>query len=395
MAVSEDFTKVSEHEGDGMYIPARLREFPSGWVIEWWILDLTSMQMVRHRKKVQRSRTKFPTDKQARTWIEKLCRDINKKLELGFDPSDNTQYNRRYTLLINALNQFIAFKEKELRHDGIRTYKSQVSMLTKWIKSKGFDDICCGSFSVDLADMYLNDVLQKKQMGATTWNNYLLFMRTIWNWMKAKGYVNDNPFERIRKLKHEIKRRETIPPDWDKRVLQYCRSYDPGLELVCSLVYSAFLRPAEICRIQLRDLDFEKYAILVRGENAKNGRERWAVMTEPVSEQMKAHISGCSNPSWHVFSRMLEPGPWKIETRRIDKHWTKMRDRIEMPMCYQLYSYRDTSITDLKNSGMADYMITNLTGHRTIGMLLKYTHAPKPEAVRAATENIKSLGSRS
>ena len=51
------------------------------------------------------------------------------------------------------------------------------------------------------------------------------------------------------------------------------------LAFICMLVYSSFIRPAEICRIKIKDIHLDKSAIFIPGENAKNTHARWATLT--------------------------------------------------------------------------------------------------------------------
>ena len=105
------------------------------------------------------------------------------------------------------------------------------------------------------------------------------------------------------------------------------------------------------------------------------------------------HIMSC-DPEWYLISDSLLPGINKKETRTIDGYWSRMRKKIKMPLKYQLYSYRDTGIMWLKESGVPDYLIVKLTGHKNMGMLEKYTHAPAEEALRLSSQFLPKLGER-
>ena len=84
----------------------------------------------------------------------------------------------------------------------------------------------------------------------------------------------------------------------------------------------------------------------------------------------------------------------KKETRDLDKHWTKMRKAIGMPMEFQLYSFRDTGIMDLKDQGMPDHYVMKLTGHLEPAMIEKYKHAPSMESLRLSASYINQIGKR-
>lgn len=71
-----------------------------------------------------------------------------------------------------------------------------------------------------------------------------------------------------------------------------------------------------------------------------------------------------------------------------------MRKALNMPDTFQLYSFRDTGIMDLKEQGVPDHLIIKLTGHLKMDMLEKYTHEPDLEALRLSISYVKPLGER-
>lgn len=376
------------------YIPAQLREYPSGWVIEYHVINPESMKLERFREKFQRMRKKYSSDDDARKAAKKICKERNKQLSSGWHPFMQSENTRMFTKLVDAVNLFLKEKLREVRKDTKRVYCSQIKMFLAWLERKGLSYIFVKSFTATNADDYLSYQFLEEGKSACTYNNYLTFFRGLFNWFIDKGYCDKNPFIKLKKKKEEEKKREVIPPLWDTRIMDYCQKNDPRLAFICMLVYSSFIRPAEICRIKIKDIYIEKSAIYIPGGNAKNAHSRWATLTPDTIEMIKELKIMDYNPEWYLISTSLMPGVKKKETRDIDKHWTKMRKAIDMPMTYQLYSYRDTGIMWLKENGVPDYLIVKLTGHLKTDMLQKYTHAPQEEALRLSSLFLPKLGER-
>ena len=301
---------------------------------------------------------------------------------------------RIFTKLTDALNIYLKEKLREVRKDTKRVYRSQVKMFLAWMEKQHLENILVKSFSSANADDYLTFQFVEQGKSACTYNNYLTFFRGLFNWFIEKGYCDKNPFLKLKKKKEEEKKREVIPPQWDVQIMNYCRKNDPRLAFICMLVYSSFIRPAEICKIKIKDIHLEKSSIFIPGENAKNTHSRWATLTPDSIQMIKDMNIMDYNPDWYLISTSLLPGMKKKETRDIDKHWSRMRKAINMPMIYQLYSYRDTGIMWLKENGVPDYLIVKLTGHLKTDMLQKYTHAPQEEALRLSTMFLPKLGER-
>lgn len=376
------------------FIPALLREFPSGWVIEYHVINPQSQLMERKREKFERMRKKFASDDEARKAARKLCKEINKKLSAGWNPYMDTSNMRIYTKLVDALNAFLKEKIRELRPDTKRVYTSHIGMFIQWLSDNKLGNLLVQAFTAAHADDYLTYKYVEQGTSSYTYNNYLVFFRGLFNWMVDKGYCSTNPFRKLRKKKTEEKTRKVIPTEWDKRIMDYCVANNPRLAFICMLVYSSFLRPAEICRIKVKDIHLDKSAIFISGENAKNKHSRWAILTSDTIRMIEdMHILDV-NPDWYVISTGLLPGPKKKETRDIDKHWHRMRIDLNMPKEFQLYSLRDTGIMYLKDQGVPDHMIVKLTGHLKMDMLEKYTHDPQQEALRLSAQFLPKLGDR-
>lgn len=375
-------------------IPAQLKEFPSGWVIEYYVINPDTKKLERKREKFERMRKRFGNDAEARKEAKKICRNINKKLASGWNPMITQSNARMYTTLKDAMHNFMEIKSKEIRKDSLRCYTSQINIFSTWIKRYKLEDTYVSGFTPIQADDYINFVYVNNKLSPRTFNNYVRFWRSAWNWFIERGYSKENPFLAIKKKKEEQKKREVIPPEWDKKILDYCAEHNPRLAFVCMLVYSAFLRPKEICQLKIKDIHLEMSAIYVDGTVAKMGKQRWAILTPDMVQMIREMHLERYDPEWYIVSTGLKPGIKMTNTRKVDKYWDKMRSEINMPMKYQLYSYRDTGITYLKSQGVPDYMIINLTGHESIEMLKKYTHAPKMEALAASAQYLPSLGKR-
>lgn len=376
------------------YVPAQLKEFSSGWVIEYHVINPETMELERHREKFQRMRKKFASDDLAKKAAKAICKERNKQLSSGWSPCMQNSSVRSFTRMEDALNVFLKEKLREIRPDTKRVYKSNVGMFLSWLKQHGLNSVYVKSFSAINGDDYLSWQYVEQGKSACTYNNYLTFFRGLFNWFIQKGYCEKNPFTQIARKKEEQKKRDVIPLDWDKKIMDYFYSHNPRMVLVCMLVYSSFIRPAEICRVRIKDIHLDKSAIFIPGENAKNAHSRWATLTPDTVRIIEdLGIMSC-HPDCYMISTSLLPGLKKKETRDLDKYWVKMRKNINLPDIYQLYSYRDTGIMVLKESGVPDYLIVKMTGHLELDMLQKYTHAPQEEALRLSSQFLPKLGER-
>lgn len=82
----------------------------------------------------------------------------------------------------------------------------------------------------------------------------------------------------------------------------------------------------------------------------------------------------------------MVPGKEPLNPKRLAKKWSKMRERLDMPKEYQLYSLRDTGIVDLlqANTPINDVMLQ--AGHANLEMTSIYVKHFLPKGI----DNIKN-----
>ena len=282
------------------------------------------------------------------------------------------------------------YKNGVFSHDSMRTYRSQIDMISGWINSKNIN-IHVGQFNKDMAQEYLDFVYVTKKVSPRTWNNYLKFMRTVWAWLIEKNYCTENIFQGIKVKPEKEKERIIISNEWNEKIMEYFKQNNPAMVLVCGLVYNSFMRPAEICRTQISDIQIVNNAIYLPGSKTKNKRSRWCLLPPYLIDIMlKMGLDKYPMDSY-LLSSGLKPGKKILCTRKLDKYWDKVRTAIGLPKEMKLYSYRDSGITDLKKQGHSNLFISSITSHLNSDEIETYTHAPDPKALAYIIENSRQL----
>lgn len=379
------------------YEPASLKEWNTGWQIEYRILNPFTGALEKKRIRFEKIRKRLGSDTAARKHASKYCKAINEKLESGWSPFTEGKQAKAFHLLVDAIQKFL--KEKELdmkngvfRNDSMRSYASQSRILIEWLKHTKQDKIHVGSFTPSMGQDYLDYVYQEKELSARTYNNYLTFLRMMWNWLIEKNYCSDNIFSRIKPKPKQEKQRIIISEEWNKKIMAYFRTNYPEMELICGLIFNSFMRPQEICRTQIKDIQIAKGGIYLPGTKTKNGKARWCLLPPHLIEMLVGLMKIDVSPlEYYLISDGLRPGKKRLVTTNLNKIWAKMRIAIDLPSEMSLYSYRDTGITELKKAGHSNLFISSITGHANSDEIETYTHNPDIHALQYVVDNSKRL----
>jgi integrase len=377
------------------YEPATLKEWPTGWLIEFYVLNPDMGKLERKRLKFEKIRKRLG-DVKARKYAKVYCDAINEKLENGWNPYLETKNVKSFHKLTDAIATYL--KEKKLdeknaifREQSTTTYESFINIFLRWLEKTKREAMYVGSFTKDTGQEYLNHVYIDKGVSPRTYNNYLSFMRTLWGWLKEKGYCSENVFADIKAKPNLEKERKPIPKEWNDRIMEYFRAKNPAMEIVCGLIYNSFMRPTEICRTQISDIKFAQGGIFLPGSKTKNGKARWCLLPPHLINMIIGLGIDKYPEDYYLFSTSLKPGKNPTHRRKLDKYWDKMRTVINLPPEYKLYSYRDTGITDLKKQGHSNLFISSITGHLNSDEIETYTHAPDPKALQYIVMQSKQL----
>ena len=190
-----------------------------GWCIEWHeCTDAETGKYKRFRIRLNAIRKKCPNEKEfnrkAQEMMKEVISDLKNKANGVILPASGKAKS-----LSAVLDLFVREKERNSRHDSIRVYRSQVKMLKDWLKFIRMENITPMRFSDETARQYMRYQLLEKEVSATTYNNYITNLRSIFSWMIENGFCRNNPFTDIKKKERQPKKRVIIPKEWDSKII--------------------------------------------------------------------------------------------------------------------------------------------------------------------------------
>ena len=386
------------------YVPAELKHNSRGWYIEYYRLNTTIDEFERVRVMLNRERKRCKSLTEFKLQASAIMLQINNQLAAGyinvqqtlpaygFGAPDTTNQSgdniRFYTPLEQVIDLYETDRSKELKETTMRSYSCFCKQFKQWIH-KNYPTISSGGFSQILANQYMEFVLdgnnskgktsvRKKinedRVSARTYNNNIKLARALFSWAMEKSYARINPFEHLKQKKAQGKDRTIIPKEVRDRIVAYFREKNPAFIIVMQLVYKSFLRPVEITRVKVEQLNFEKHCIEMKGSQKKNGKDHNCRMDDKLEALLRDHIRG-AKPDDFVFGA----GTWKPSQTPAASHsftiiWDRMREALKLPREYQLYSLRDSGINNLLRAGANDLDVVQIVGHSDLAMTFRYAN---------------------
>lgn len=355
------------------YTPAVFKTFPSvGPVIEYYAYNAATAKLERQRIRLKREQAKLPKKSDFMAQVHRIIVNLNGRLAGGWSPFGISHDVREFTPANEAFNLYIGDRKRELRNASMVSYSSLCNMFIDWLTMQHIETMPISHVNKQMATRYMDALLLRPKFNNNTYNSHLKKYRAIWSWFVEHNYAKENPFEHIKARQKVEKQRGLIPADARERVLDYVRhSKYKNFEIVMHLVYSSLIRPAEIERLQVRDIDIQNHCVHLTSDKTKTHKERYAPLTDDaiaIIEPMIRNVPG----EWYLLGTYWKPAKEQCYHGLFKKRWEYIRDKIGLPKDMQLYSLKDSGITELLESGLDALTVMKAADHHDLTTTTKY-----------------------
>jgi len=359
------------------FVPAQIKKGNKGnWRIEFYVPD--PAKSLTKLKRIQRRVRPMNNLKERERFAKRMCFEVNRKLERGWNPFIEMEAPNSFALLKDVANQFLnntakQVKDGSLRKDTLRSYTSYLKNLEDYIHNIGETNLFCLKFNRQLVNAFLDHVYYERDNSPRTYNNYVSFLNTFAKYMLKKEVISKNPVEGIEKKRVGEKKRKYIPETEIKRIFEYLNAEDLFFATACGMIYYELVRRTEMSKMRVGDIDLKNRVITIRSEVSKNKRTQYITILEEFIPMLVAHIKTANNNDFLFSVNEFKPGKEQIEPKAFTDRWTRTRNVLGIDKKYQLYSLKDTGITNLLRAGVPAIHVRDHARHHDIAMTQKYT----------------------
>jgi integrase len=268
-------------------------------------------------------------------------------------------------------------KESVLSKTSFPSFSSNVKRFEKWLISKGIASTqSIIAITKKIVIEYLNDVLEKTS--PRTRNNTRIDLGSLFQTLEDNEVITENFIKKINVLKATPERNKTYSNTLQTDIYKYMEENDKILLLFVKFISYNYLRPIEVCRLRVGDLDLIDKKLYVRAKNSP-------VKAKIIPEILINDLPDLSkmNKNHFLFTPFAIGGEWETsETDKRDyfsKRFKKVKDHFKLGKDYGLYSFRHTFITKLYSEFAksitpfeAKSKLMLISGHSTMDALEKY-----------------------
>ncbi|WP_369753292.1 tyrosine-type recombinase/integrase [Flavobacterium sp. WC2409] len=270
----------------------------------------------------------------------------------------------------------LKIKQNVLGATSYSGFQGRINRFLTWLDENGSSSDKISTLEKKTFITYLNSVLENTS--ASNRNNTRTDLSALVQTIVDNELMHDNYVKSINVLKSAPERNKTYSVTQEKDILEYIEQNDAILLLYIQFITYNFLRPVEVNRLKIGDLDLEGKKLFVR---AKNKAVKVKIIPQKIIDLLPDLSS--MDPNHYLFTPTAIGAEWEAEENNRRDNFSKkfklVKDHFKLNKDYGLYSFRHTAITNLyreirkiKTPHEAKSILMGITGHQTIEALEKY-----------------------
>ena len=347
--------------------PAELR-IGTDWLIVYYAKDPQSDKLVRFRNRVP----KMSNKKERLRFAQKMIDTLNEQLYSGWSPYMG---NLTEVKTINyCFDYYLKTLSKELS-DGVKrkstynNYKYFITSFTEYLSIYQKNVKFISDISTLICDHFLDRIYIEKEKSARTYNFYLMCMRTFFNFCLSKGFIKESPVKNT-KTKSIKEKTRVVLNEKEKAKLALLKEENFHFYVFCMTTYYCFIRPNELKKLKVENVNIEKNYITIPSSISKNRKTENVTIPNIFIEELKEHI-GIASKDLFLFGKKFVPG--KQAVTNLFYHWENVRKKYGFRKEVQFYSLKDTGITDMLNAGVPAIKVRDQARHSDLKITEIYT----------------------
>jgi len=343
------------------YTPAKLCCFSNDLSKQWYVYysvenpETGKLVRIKVSANINHEKTIRERKKAATAIIEEL----NKMLKAGWNPYVRTSLER--ATLHKALYSMVELKKGVLRQRSWQSYKYAVDSL---FKNLPYPNIYAHSFTQLMARQYLDELTRQGKAGKTI-NEAKGMLFTLFQMLVDREVIEKNPFAKLPRAAQSTGRNIAFNEVERSRIWEYLENTDPGMRFFTRVVYFTYIRPIEILRLKVRDIDLENLTITIHGDQSKNRKQQTVVIPSAFAREVREFLSGADPDHWFIGSGN-KPGKVHQHRNTVSLKFRKVLDELGFGKDHTLYSWKHSGVVSAYQAGIDLYSISRQLRHHSL-----------------------------
>ena len=371
------------------YTPAKLYIPKNGGY--WYVWFRFRIPGTNRKKKFiyKRNINRIKSIPERRLYAKALVVALNELLAEGFYPFtpegipyEKTELKQYYTLK-EALDYAFNNKKNEWKESTLYDVESRKKVFLAFAKTQKWDTLDISEITKKHIVTFLNH--QATTLSSKSVNNYRAALSSLFGKLANDDIIPNNFVKTIRKRKERPQKHKPFTAEQVTALGKRLKETNPQLYLYLKMVGLSFLRPREVIRLQVKNIDLKNKLLYVE---TKTERQSTVRIIDLLVDDLKALQLEKYAPTDYLFTSAGKPGPYEAkEANKVtffSKQFAEYRKEMNFGLEHTIYSMRHTFAIDLYQS----FIKEGKTDREAILALLPITRHQSEDGLRNYLRNI-------
>jgi len=285
---------------------------------------------------------------------KEMVSDLIDLLSKGWNPISNT-FNDLPITPLSSVKDCIEYwlREREakvlnsaMKPKALKMNRYLMDYFTKWLTDKKFLFRKANTFTRIDIDNFLEKTSQERDWGKVSYNYYRISLGTFFNFLVTLKIVSENPVQLSAKknTKRDSSRFKIYEENELRTVVDLLAKDERyfGLYVASKMVFLYNLRPVELTRIQVKDIDFLKMLLTLKPEKTKNNNEAIFKLNAEMFTLLD-DLALNNPPDFYLFGHRCKPSAQQVHEDYFGQKWRIFRTEYGISEHLKFYALKHSS----------------------------------------------------
>lgn len=359
------------------------------WYVYYYCLNPETGKMQMFKDKGGLNYKELRNNKKARLDIaNEIIRSYTERLRAGWSPfteqnaPEDTYDKLKYTPAYKVLEQFYQLKKTTLKRRTWQSYKYSLDTFGNWLKTTGRQSIEISQLTTRHITEYTDSLIKSGKLGNKSINNHINNLGVLFNMAVERELITKSPLRVYKPLPEETGKNFPFSEAQKQKLKKQILSDDPALWLFVKGIYHLFIRPIELLRIKVGDVDLRTGQIIIHSSAGKNKRQLPVQIPDSFIDEIKALELHRYPEDYYLFGKCTTHIGHKHDIGPSNKPYGRnaitVRHTAIMKACgltdskYSMYGWKHTGNIDSFLAGVDIYDLMRQNRHHSIEQTMTY-----------------------
>lgn len=345
--------------------------------------DTGKMQKFQHYCNINRYRTVKERKQAAQVWVDSFTLLLNQGLN-PFLADVSTKFEENYTVK-EALNYAFENKIGSWKSNTANDYKTRLGVFLEWLENNDLDKKDIQQLKevhiISFMNWLIKPFPEGRGVGGTSQDNYKRCLSGLFGKLLKDKIISKNIISDISTKKDDPIKNTPFTGQQVKEIRDYLLENDKQLYHYIQFVIYTFLRPVEIVRLTVENINLKEKHLTVE---TKTKRKAIKKLIGPIIQFFESINIDLLPSKANVFTNTGSFEVWcaseKSKVDHFGNRFNKVKKHFKLGKEYGIYSFRHTAALDLFHSftkqGLTEreaiLKLMPITGHASENALRNY-----------------------